>query len=67
MFVKNLLGGRLRKQARRACIAQCRTEALRLVGRTDEATITLESLTAQTLTPRQRRRLEKLRAALEPA
>ena len=45
----------------------CRTEALRLVGRTDEATITLESLTAQTLTPRQRRRLEKLRAALEPA
>ncbi len=45
----------------------CRTEALRLVGRTDEATITLESLTAQTLTLRQRRRLEALRDKLEPA
>jgi tetratricopeptide (TPR) repeat protein len=44
----------------------CRTEALRLVGRLDEATITLESLTAQALTPRQRRRLEALRAQVEP-
>jgi hypothetical protein len=31
----------------------CRTEALRLLGRTDEATITLESLTDQTMTARQ--------------
>jgi hypothetical protein len=45
----------------------CRTEALRLVGRTDEATITLESLTAHTLTPRQRRRVEHLRQRLEPS
>jgi hypothetical protein len=38
----------------------CRTEALRLLGRTDEATITLESLTDQTMTARQRRRLQLL-------
>ncbi len=38
----------------------CRTEALRLLGRTDEATITLESLTDQTMTARQHRRLQAL-------
>jgi hypothetical protein len=43
----------------------CRVEALRLVGRSDEATITLESLTAQTVTPRQRRRIDALRAKLD--
>jgi|GEM_PF-1425951 len=42
----------------------CRVEALRLVGRGDEATITLESLTAQTATPRQRCRMDALRAKL---
>jgi hypothetical protein len=34
----------------------CRTEALRLSGRHDEATLTLESLIEQPLTPRQERR-----------
>jgi hypothetical protein len=43
----------------------CRVEALRLVGRTDEATLALESLTAQTLTARQRRRLDALREKLD--
>lgn len=38
----------------------CRTEALRLLGRTDEATITLESLTDHALTARQRRRAHAL-------
>jgi hypothetical protein len=42
----------------------CRTEALRLVGHHDQATLTLESLAAQAVTPRQRRRLEALRAKL---
>jgi len=39
----------------------CRSEALRLLGRTDESAIILESLTAQTMTGRQARRLEALR------
>lgn len=38
----------------------CRTEALRLQGRHDEATITLESLIGQPLTPRQATRREVL-------
>ncbi|MDP2344440.1 MAG: tetratricopeptide repeat protein [Deltaproteobacteria bacterium] len=38
----------------------CRTEALRLLGRTDEATITLESLTDQTMTARQHQRRKAL-------
>lgn len=42
----------------------CRSEALRLLGRTDEATIILESLTAQTMTARQGRRLAALEARL---
>ena len=42
----------------------CRTEALRLMGRKDEATITIESLTEQPLTERQRRRRDVLAAAL---
>lgn len=42
----------------------CRTEALRLLGRKDEATITLESLTEQPLTGRQRRRRAALAASL---
>jgi len=42
----------------------CRTEALRLLGRKDEATITLESLTDQPMTERQRRRLTSLSIAL---
>lgn len=42
----------------------CRTEALRLLGRRDEATITLESLTDQPLTERQRRRQHALADAL---
>jgi hypothetical protein len=43
----------------------CRVEALRLVGRTDEATIVLESLTGHALTPRQRRRVDTLRGKLD--
>ena len=43
----------------------CRTEALRLVGRTDEATLTLESLTQMPLTERQRRRLRALECQLD--
>jgi hypothetical protein len=43
----------------------CRTEALRLSGRTDEATIVLESLTALPLTPRQDRRRLALQKALD--
>jgi hypothetical protein len=43
----------------------CRTEALRLVGRTDEATIVLESLTAFALTARQERRRSALAKALD--
>jgi hypothetical protein len=42
----------------------CRTEALRLMGRKDEATITLESLTGQPLTGRQQRRQQSLAVAL---
>lgn len=42
----------------------CRTEALRLVGRRDEATIVLESLIEQPMTPRQRRRSVALAARL---
>lgn len=42
----------------------CRTEAQRLMGRKDEATITIESLTEQPLTERQRRRRDVLAAAL---
>jgi len=42
----------------------CRTEALRLLGRKDEATITLESLTEQPLTERQRRRRAALAVSL---
>jgi hypothetical protein len=42
----------------------CRTEALRLLGRKDEATITLESLVEQPMTGRQRRRLTALSAML---
>ena len=38
----------------------CRTEALRLLGRRDEATITLESLIGQTMTLRQQRRFRCL-------
>ncbi len=42
----------------------CRTEALRLLGRKDEATITLESLTDQPMTERQLRRHKHLAQAL---
>ncbi len=42
----------------------CRTEALRLLGRKDEATITLESLIEQPLTERQRRRHAALSSSL---
>jgi hypothetical protein len=42
----------------------CRTEALRLLGRKDEATITLESLIDQPLTERQQRRHAVLSSSL---
>jgi hypothetical protein len=42
----------------------CRTEALRLCGKKDEATITLESLIGHPRSPRQARRIESLRKSL---
>ena len=42
----------------------CRAEALRLLGRGDEATLVVEGLTATTMTARQEQRAERLRARL---
>lgn len=42
----------------------CRAEALRLLGRGDEATLVVEGLTETTMTPRQEQRAERLRARL---
>lgn len=42
----------------------CRAEALRLLGRADEATLVVEGLTETSMTPRQEHRAERLRSRL---